>query len=249
MRDRFKASLRFAGKHLLASIAIAVAVSVLVFGLWYPHPFDQLASGRELFALVMSVDVVAGPLLSLIVFNPMKSRRELVRDIGVIVALQTAALSYGLFSVAQARPVYMAFEGDRFRVVSVPDLRGANVNGLSLTGPKLIGVRLLSNTDPAYLKSIQLAMQGVHPAFRPERWMPYDSQREQVLAAARPLADLKKRRPQSADVIVAAAHRAGRSESELGYLPLHAEHRSDWVVVLDMKTAVPIDYLPVDGWD
>ena len=62
--------------HLVISLALAVAAAALVFGLWYPYPYREISGGRELFLLIVAVDVVAGLLITLAVFNPAKSRRE-----------------------------------------------------------------------------------------------------------------------------------------------------------------------------
>ena len=66
-----------------------------MFGWWYPYPYRELSGGRELFALVVAVDVVLGPLITLVIFNPAKTRRHLVMDFTVIGLLQVAALAYG----------------------------------------------------------------------------------------------------------------------------------------------------------
>lgn len=255
MNQRLRAASRFALKHLAVSVLIAAACAVLVFGLWYPYPYSELAGGRELFLLVVSVDVIIGPLLSLVVYNPRKPRRELWRDLGIVFALQLAALGYGLHSVAQARPVLLAFEGDRFRIVAVPDIdadglartAGASAR-LSWTGPKMIGVRLLEPTDPEFPLSIQQAMAGLHPSFRPQRWVDFDSQRPKVIAEARPLAELKRRRPQQAGLIDTAVRDSGFAEADLGYLPLASQHRTDWIVGVRLKDGEPVLFLPVDAW-
>ena len=107
-----------AGVHLSISLAIALLAAILVFGLWYPGDFRLLAGGRGLFVLVMSVDVVIGPLLTFAVFNRTKGVRHLRRDLAVIATLQAAALAYGLHTVYVVRPVAMVFEVDRFRLVT-----------------------------------------------------------------------------------------------------------------------------------
>ena len=109
--------LRAATLHLSLSVLVAVASALLVFALWYPYPYRDISGGRELFQLVVSVDIVLGPLLTLAVFNRAKPSRELRRDLAVIVLLQFAGLAYGLWTVHLARPVHMVFEYDRFRVV------------------------------------------------------------------------------------------------------------------------------------
>jgi hypothetical protein len=242
-------------KHLLASVVVACGIAALVFGVWYPHPYDELAGGRGLFMLLISVDVVCGPLLTLVVYSASKPRKELWRDIGIVVLLQLVALGYGLFSMMQARPVYLAFEGDRFRVVSAPDVdatllgqAAGKLGQLSFDGPRLVGVRLVETTDPAFPQSIKLSLQGLHPAFRPSRWVDYESQRSQVMAKAKPMEDLKRKRPGSARLIDEAARESGMATETLGYLPLVAENRSDWIVLVGLRDGLPKAYLPIDGW-
>ena len=108
---------RAAAIHLTISLALAALAGLLVFAVWYPYPYREISGGRELFILVVTVDVVMGPLMTLAVFNLSKPRKELFRDLAVIAVLQIAALVYGLWTVAVARPVHLVFEIDRFRVV------------------------------------------------------------------------------------------------------------------------------------
>ena len=49
--------------------------------------------------LVVGIDVVLGPLLTLIVFHPKK--KSLIWDLAVIVAVQLGALGYGVWVMAQ----------------------------------------------------------------------------------------------------------------------------------------------------
>lgn len=254
-QNRFRAAGRFALKHLGVSALIAALCAILVFGLWFPYPYSELASGRNLFLLLMAVDITIGPLLSLVVYDPKKPRRELWRDLGIIFALQLGALSYGLHSVAQARPVFLAFEGDRYRMVAVPDIDATALEKhpeasarIGWTGPKLVGVRLLANTDPEYPQSIQHALQGNHPAFRPQRWVDYDGQREQAVRQAKPLAELKRKHPSRSALIDQAVRETKLAESDLGYLPLAGEHPLDWSVVIGLKDGMPKFYLPLDAW-
>jgi hypothetical protein len=255
LKERLRVAGAFASKHLVASALVAGLCAALVFGVWYPYPYSELASGRELFMLLVSVDLVIGPLLTLVVYNPKKPRRELWRDVGTVFVLQLAALGYGLHIVAQARPVLLAFEGDRFRVVAVPDIDPASLaqaptglSQLSWTGPQPIGVKLLEPSDAEYPQSILLAMQGVHPAFRPARWVHYDGQRQQVIRMARPLAELKRKGPEQASLIDKAVQEQRLREADLGYFPLLGAHHTDWIVAVDRKDGSPKLYLPIDGW-
>jgi len=254
--QRFRPAVAASLKHLLASCVVALVCATLVFGLWYPYPYSELVGGRELFLLVVSADVVSGPLLTLVVFNPRKPRTELMRDIGIVVVLQLAALAYGLHSVAEARPVFLAFEGDRFRAVMVPDIDVADIldapqhlRDLSLRGPRLIGVRLAKPTDPDYPSSIQAALNGNPPAFRPGRWVDFEGQRADVIAAVKPLTALRTKHPHSQQRIDEAVKAAGVTEQRVGFLPFVAGSHSDWIVLVGLDDAKPKGFLPLDGFD
>lgn len=255
MISRFRSAATVSGMHLLASMFVAACCAALVFLLWYPFPYFHLVGGKELFLLMVMVDVVCGPLLTLFVFSPLKSRAEILLDIGLIVALQVGALAYGLYSVVQARPVFLAFEGDQFKVVSLPDVQLDDISSapeglrkFSYSGPVLIGVKLIASGGISFLQSVELDLQGVAPAFRPSRWVDFSSQSKLVVNKAKPLADLRTKHPARRNVIEDAIERIGLSESELGYLPLSAGKYTDWVVIVSRLDGMPQLYLPLDGW-
>ena len=252
---RIKSAARQAALHLAASCVVAALMAFVVFKLWFPAPYDQLSSGRSLFFLLIMVDIACGPMLTLLVFNPEKSKFKWHFNLAVIVVLQLCALSYGLYASANARPVFLAFEGDRFRLVQANDIdperlkeARAEFLSLSLTGPKLIGVRLAQPTDTDFLLSIQLAINGLPPAFRPARWVPYSEQQNQVLKELKPLSELRVRNLDKSAEIDQIVHDSRLKEAQLGYLPLVNEEKNDWVVVVSFQDGLPKAYLHIDGW-
>ena len=74
------------GGHLSFSLLLGLAVFALFRWVWYPDALFELGGAGKLMALVVGIDVVLGPLLTLIVFNPRK--RSLIWDLAVILALQ-----------------------------------------------------------------------------------------------------------------------------------------------------------------
>ena len=74
----WKHRLRASTIHLAISLLIASLAALLVFGWWYPYPYRELSGGRELFTLVVAVDVVLGPLITLVIFNTTKMRSHLL---------------------------------------------------------------------------------------------------------------------------------------------------------------------------
>ena len=123
MRFRLKAF----GLHLTGS---ACALSLILGGLylgWYRWPGWYLTGVLHVLIIVALVDLGLGPTLTLIIANPRKPRRELARDIGIIVTVQIAALIYGAVTLWHGRPLYYTFSLDRLEMVQASDIEGSEI--------------------------------------------------------------------------------------------------------------------------
>ncbi|MFY3385384.1 TfpX/TfpZ family type IV pilin accessory protein [Paracidovorax sp. MALMAid1276] len=254
MRHRYRAALKAAAAHFLITLGIAALTAILVFQVWFPWPFYEIVAGRELFWLVISVDVVCGPLLTLALWNPAKSSRELTIDMALIGFIQIGALIYGINTVTETRPVRLVFEVDRLRLVSAAEINREhlglavdNLQHFSWTGPVLVGIRQPKNNQEM-IESIDLSLGGLEPSLRPGWWQPYDLSVSEVLKAARPISVLRKNRPADSERINDAVRMSKLPESELRWLPLTAARSFDWVVFLDKQSAQPVSYARVDGF-
>ena len=244
--------LKAAGLHFLLSGLIAVIAGSLVFGLWYPSQYRNIAGGRELFILVISIDVILGPLLTLTVFDIRKGWPHLRRDLAVIAVVQVAALAYGLHTVYIARPVALVFEGDRFRVVNAaevyqPDLPKTKpeYQSLPLTGPWVLGTRASQNNDEE--GDAQLLRQlGAGVGMRPMYWRDYEASRSDVVAKSKPLAALLGRQPAPRQSSVREdLRKLNVPEAGTRYLPL-AARGGPWVVLLSPDGRV-LGFEALDG--
>src|SRR4029453_13346794 len=113
--------------------------------------------GDTLIILLIGVDVVIGPLITLIIFDPKK--KNLRFDLAVIALLQLSALVYGCSVMFKARPVFNVFVVDRFEVVAANGVdeeslekAQAPFRTLSLTGPKIAAAR--APADPKRMSDI-----------------------------------------------------------------------------------------------
>jgi hypothetical protein len=89
---------------------------------WYRWPGWYLTDVTTVVLVLMGVDVVIGPLLTFVIANQNKPRRELKRDIGIIVAVQLCALFYGSASLWDGRPLYYAFSENILQQVQAYDI-------------------------------------------------------------------------------------------------------------------------------
>ena len=110
-----KFRLKCFGYHLGLSLLIALASLYLVYFLWYPSPLDKALGVTSIFLLLLGVDVVIGPLLTLMVAK--QGKKTLKMDLLIIGLVQLWALGYGTYTVAQGRPVWMVYNAGRFDLV------------------------------------------------------------------------------------------------------------------------------------
>ena len=245
--------LKFAGIHLLSSAAVASMSGLLVFLCWYPPPFAAFSGGLALFAMLVSIDVVLGPMLTAVVANPRKGRAELTRDMGVIVLVQLAAFAYGMATLATARPLYLVHEVDRFKVIARPDLQGATLEALPaalqpgwLTRPLIVATRPPRDETQRQRVMMESAQGGRDYAERPEFYIPYAGEAVQrALSKAKALATFLEKQPAQLATAQALGSQHQASIAQWFYVPILA--RKDWVAVLDARGQI-VGYLQGDGF-
>lgn len=126
--------------HLGISLAIALLAMLLVFFIWYPAPLHTALGVTKIFLLLLLIDVVLGPILTFIVYK--KGKRTLVMDLTVIAALQLAALTYGLWTVAEGRPAWLVFGGNHFELVRKVDIEPHDLSREpSWWGPEWVSIQ------------------------------------------------------------------------------------------------------------
>ena len=247
---RWKASLT----HLTFSAAIATALLALMLLFWYPYPLFEAVGGRQVLLILLGVDVTLGPLITLIIFNPRKSRKALGFDLSVIALLQLSALIYGMSVVFQARPVFVVFSKNSFDLVTANMLTDEDIakaghpdfRSLPLTGPVYVFTEM-----PADIKERnEVSWSGFSgkdlPLF-PKYYRPYDEHSAAAARAAKPIAELRKLHPDRNTEIDDAVARSGRNEADLGYLPLRAKYKDQAVLVRQSDGQV-MAVLPMRPW-
>jgi hypothetical protein len=240
--------------HLIISAIIATLVTTLMLTLWYRPPFFSALGGQQVLLVLLGVDISLGPLFTLLIFNPRKSRRALTFDLSVIAILQVSALFYGMSIVFHARPVFVVFSKDSFDLVTANMLSKADI-----AQARYPGYRRLPLTGPVYAYSemptgIKERNEVVMGAFSgkdlpefPQYYMPYDEHKAAAGLAARPIAELKKLNPGHIAAIDDAIRASGLAESETGFLPLRAKYHDETVLVGKSDGKV-LAVLPIKPW-
>jgi hypothetical protein len=240
-----------AGIHLGISALIAAMVLIAIYLVWYPAPYFAAMGGDQLALLVIGVDVVIGPLMTLIVFR--SGKPGLMFDLGVIAFLQATALAYGIGIAAQARPVFAVFVVDRFETVpanAIEDAELAQVTrpqfkSLPWLGPQIAGVVRPASSEEA--NRILFAMtEGRDLQHFPQHFVPYDDIAAEVGRRAQPIATLKRFNPDRTEEIDRFLVQHGVGPDEVGYVPQRAR-RAEMAVIV-RRTGAIVGTLSVAPW-
>lgn len=241
---------RAAGTHLAISMVVAVAVVALLLLVWYPGPLYEAAGGERLTFILVAIDIVVGPLLTLLVFRAGKPGMKF--DLAVIAVLQAAFLAYGLSVISAARPAFVVFTLDRFVAVGanqIGDERLAEASRpeyrrRSWTGPVWVGAtRPVDPEDADRVLSSFIAGDGDLERF-PKHYVPYAEQSKEAGRRARPLADLAGKDTEAHEV---RRVRASYPGDDVGWLPLVARSR-DMTAVVRRGTGEVLEIVRVDPW-
>lgn len=254
---RMRAASKAALFHFLGSLLVAAMAAAVVFWLWYPHPYGQLSGGRHLFLIIVAVDVVCGPLLTLVLYNPKKPRLELVTDMSLVILIQLAALAYGMYTAYQARPLFLVHEVDRFRVITLPDYGDEDVSPALaalhpsiqpgwLGGPVTVGIRSPQDNRERQGILFDSVFGGRDYSQRPEFYIPYDqAYRVTALARSRPLKSFIGHYPSQVAPAERLLAKTQLKPDQVRFLPVI--HKQDWVALLDPEARI-VGFLPGDGF-
>lgn len=247
--NRFRA----AGYHLFISALLAVCSATLVFGLWYPSYLSYASGVTAIFFILLAVDVTLGPLITLIIFNTQK--KELKRDLAIIGLIQLAALVYGMNTVFVARPVFVAYNNQRFDLVFANEIAEKNLQratrpefkSLPVLGPIVIASPLPS--DPKIVEEIVYGAiaGGDDVQLLPQYYLPYMDQQKSILQAIMPLEDLKNHNKDAHAEVDALIAKYSAKNQKVGFLPLKGKI-NDLTVVLSRTNGEVLEYSKLQPW-
>lgn len=237
--------------HLAMSATIVGAVCGLIFFVWYPPPYFGIKGAWNVLRVLIGVDLIVGPLLTLILFRP--GKRGLALDMTMIAMIQLSALLYGTAVIFQERPYYAVFAVDRFEVLAKRDVDAAAIAGTAFENKPLVGPVLAVASIPSDPAEFQRLLEETlfegKPDIerRPDRWSAYTESKDAVLSRAQPLSALLEDRPGAAEEVARVSRALDMSPSEIFYLPAVGGDRA-LTLVIDPETALPLRVLDFDPW-
>ena len=218
--------------HLLSSVCIAAISLYIIFMVWHPAPLATAVGVTHIFIMMLAIDVVLGPLLTLIVAK--KGKKSLKFDLGVIIVLQLAAFIYGIYNIAISRPVYIAFDTLRFEVVQANNILDESLQRATLPyinlgwgKPKWVAVEAVENDEQRSERLFLELETGVAPTMQPNLYEPLDNQWSVINSKAQPFSALYEANKQiQVDATI------DEYPAATAWLPLKA-YEKDMVVLID----------------
>lgn len=227
--------------HLLISLTVVGSIAAWVIGFWYPPALMRMANADKLLMLIGGIDLIIGPLLTLIVFR--HDKPEIKTDLTIIGVLQVCFLAYGLHSIVMSRPVFVVASVNRFDMVFANEIRpeqlakgsSAPYRSLGFTAPRLVGA--IMPKDPREASDITMSSLSGQGDLQnmPRYYVDYSRVAAQMLAASFPLAYSKTTSREEIDKIIAAARDYGKNPDAVRWLHL-ASSRGLAVMLIDAST-------------
>jgi hypothetical protein len=178
--------------HLALSVLVIGSIALFAFVQWYPAGLHLAAKLDKLLYIMLSVDIVAGPLLTLILYR--RGKKGLNFDLATIAVLQLAFLGYGLNTLWQNRPVFLVGSQEEFALIFATGLDPAAMERAEKerwprfggSGPWLAAVDLSGRVArDEFLSSIERGTPG--PLAATSLYVQYDNLRKAITESAKPL--------------------------------------------------------------
>lgn len=227
--------------HLIMSILVIGAVAAYIIYFWYPLPLMHMSQADKLLLMVGGIDLIVGPLLTLLVYK--QGKKTLRMDLTVIAVVQAAFLSLGLYTMYQSRPVFLVATSTGLDMVFANEIDSTRLSKakierfktLSFTKPLLVGAKMPTDIEEKN-NIVTSALSGAGDIqTMPEYYVEYQELIPDILASSAPLQLSKTVSEESLAVMQEAAKNYGYQPSELRYVHLGSV-RGYAIMLLDAKT-------------
>jgi hypothetical protein len=249
MADKQLSRWQAAAIHLSISCVVACLVLVFIWLVFYPGFYFRLSGGFKLFFIIVGVDVVLGPLLTLAVYKA--GKKGLKFDLCVIDTLQAMALAYGCHTMWIARPVYTAFVVDQFVVVSASEVvleslekAKPEYQKLPLFGPRFVATERPGSREERQTLLFSALFAGADIQNYPEYYVPYQEKQGEALERSSPLWKLEKVVPGARDEVKKFLKKNGGAEDDYRYLLIRGKGFTFMTMIMSQK-GVPVGVIPV----
>jgi hypothetical protein len=233
--------------HFIGSVLIFLIFLGLMFFVWYPAPYFTVDGGWTVLRILIGVDLVLGPLLTLIVFKP--GKRGLKFDMSCIILMQIGALIYGGTLIYQQRPAFIIFAVDRFTTIPAARIDLSQAAPKLRQGPQPWLAQADFPEDPKVRDELMFAVLSGAPdiEYHPELYHTYSPDLAQLRSRSLDLAKITASDAKAQPAINAFLTQHGGRLEDYFYLPLRGRNQ-DIVMALSAKDGMPVGWITVNPW-
>lgn len=237
--------------HLLISAVLVSNVIGVIFWVWYPHPAFEAVGAFSMIRLLVAVDLVMGPMLTLVVYK--HGKPGLKFDLTVIAIMQIVALIYGSYTLYVEKPQYLVFAVDRIEFVSKRAVDQSDIRFDELRNKRfaeLIPVFARPPEDQAeYQRYLDSVMFEGKPDLesRAEYYEPWAAGADIIRQKIKPIEEIEAATPRERSNIQKAIDDYAKSHPDLGILPIGGIER-DVGMLLDRNTLEILGVLDANPW-
>jgi hypothetical protein len=236
--------------HLIISSTIFLLFLAIMFFVWYPPPYFEVDGGWQVLQIVAGVDLVLGPLLTLILFKPGKPGLKF--DMTCIALMQIAAILYGGKVIYQEHPAFVVFGVDRFSSIPTADIEFDKLKYPELKrsfgiGPLLAQTRL---PDDSKLREQLLfaVLEGEKDVeYRAEFYEPYKPDLSAMRSRSIPIQKIAASDAMAKAKIAAFLAQQGGQIGDYLYFPLKGKNK-DMVMALSARDGMPAGFISINPW-
>lgn len=222
----------------------------IVYWIWYPEPTLEVVGAFPIIRLLVLVDLIVGPLLTMVVF--VHGKPGLRFDLTVIALLQISALFYGSYRLYDEKPDYLVFTVDRLEFVSSKQIDesaiqfdGTETNRFA----RLTQVFAKLPKDPEEYQRYLVSVMDGQPDLerRPEYWEPWTAGADTIRDRVKEIVEIKATSTRESENIRQAIEEYGDAHPNLGVLPIGGIER-DLGMLIDRDTLEVLDVLDANPW-
>lgn len=238
------------GVHFAICFAIFLVLANLIYFVWYPYPLTSADGGWQGIRIIAFVDVVLGPALTLIIFNPKKTRRELTFDISCIAIAQLIALIIGVTIIYQQRPVVVSLEDGAFYTVTEAHFAEQSISLDQLKQfngelPAKVFVQKPSDAAGLHRMHQQLFENQLPPHAQFELYQPLANHLAKLKNLSVDIKTILENQPKMKATLTEYLNKTNTQLEDYAYLPLKARYATELMVMIPAtgETVLTLSYV------
>ncbi|MBE0376398.1 hypothetical protein [Pseudoalteromonas prydzensis] len=150
--------LKWSGLHFLLGLLVLSVAGFYIYSQWFYAGRHYLTDLVGLAGIILSIDLILGPVLSFWLLSPVKTRKENITNLILIIFLQVTSLAYGVKQIDSQRLAYIIKWQTSYFAIPKGDARGEYIpEGFYLFNEPAVGTK----NRPLYDKLIEQSIPPI----------------------------------------------------------------------------------------